>query len=79
MLLREYLEASDLVARDGDMVKGACGDLMESARGAASHQPITNPATGGATVYLQTSTAGYIMGVDTLQRLTHHHAPDQGR
>jgi len=32
-----------------------------SARGAASHQPITNPATGRTTVYVQASTAGCVM------------------
>jgi hypothetical protein len=59
--------------------EGACGDLMEALEGAASHQPITNPATGGTTVYLQTSMAGYIMGVDTRQRLGPYPAPAPDR
>ncbi len=41
-----------------------------SAQGAASHQPITNPATDKTTVYLQASTAGCIKEVVTCQRLT---------
>ncbi|MGS0684440.1 hypothetical protein ACVBEQ_24770 [Nakamurella sp. GG22] len=59
--------------------EGACGDLMEALDGAASHQPITYPATGGATVYVQTSTAGSDKGVDTLQRLTTTMPPGLGR
>src|SRR5215213_6194641 len=42
---------------------------MEGARGAASHQPITNPATGRTTVYVEISTVGCIEGVATCQRL----------
>jgi hypothetical protein len=52
---------------------------MEALEGAASHKPITNPATDGATVYVQTSTAGCIMGVDIRQRLAHTLHPDPDR
>lgn len=38
-----------LSCRSSDEPERTCGDLMESARDAASHQPITNPATDGAT------------------------------
>src|SRR4051794_12196778 len=36
---------------------------------AASHQPITNPATGRTTVYVEISRVGCIEGVATCQRL----------
>jgi hypothetical protein len=52
---------------------------MEALDGAASHKPITNPTTGRTTVYLQASTAGCVMRVDTGQRLTHTLVPTLDR
>jgi len=68
-----------LLNRSSDEPEDSCGDLMEALKGAASHQPITNPATDRTTVYLQASTAGCIKEVVTCQRLTTNPAPDLDR
>lgn len=57
-------------------VQGEHGDLMDSARGAASHKPSLAQATGRATVYVQTSTQSVAsMGVITCKQLTLKAAP----
>jgi hypothetical protein len=44
---------------------------MDSAHGATPHQLAADPATGRATVYIETSRVGW-RGVDTCQRLGAH-------
>jgi hypothetical protein len=44
---------------------------MEALDGAASHKPITNPATDGATVYIRDLDDRQNQAVHTHQRLTH--------
>jgi hypothetical protein len=59
-----------LVARGvaGDEPEDLRGDLMDSAQGATPHQPAASPATGRATVYIETS--GSVRSrVGTCQRL----------
>jgi hypothetical protein len=43
---------------------------MEALNGAASHKPITTPATGGATVYIRDLVGRQNQAVSTRQRLT---------
>jgi hypothetical protein len=43
---------------------------MEALSGAASHKPITNPATDGATVYIRDLKGRQNQAVNTSQRLT---------
>ena len=52
----------------GDEPEDLRGDLMDSAQGATPHQPAASPATGRATVYIETSKVVW-RGVDTCQRL----------
>src|SRR4051794_32670127 len=58
-----------LMASVTNRARGCVRRPNGSARGAASHQPITNPATGRTTVYVEISTVGCIEGVATCQRL----------
>jgi len=52
------------------------GDLMDSARGAASHKPSLVPTTGRATVYVQTFTQSVAsLRVVTCKQLTFKTAP----
>ena len=52
----------------GDEPEDLRGDLMDSAQGATPHQPAASPATGRATVYIETSKVVW-REVDTCQRL----------
>ena len=58
---------------------GRCGDLMEALEARHLTSRSRTQATGRATVYVQTSTAWCITGVDTRQRLTTHPRAGLGR
>jgi hypothetical protein len=54
--------------------EGTCGDLMEALNGAASHKPITDPATDGATVHIRDLEDRQSQAVSTRQRAHAHPA-----